>query len=93
MMPRKTGLNVLKKMKENPELQSIPILVATGTTQVTGVDIKTGETKSKDTYGDDFAQGYGELVRKKLQNYPPDDLIEKPIDPPALLKKINKLLS
>lgn len=92
MMPRKTGLNVLKKMKEDPTLNAIPVIVASGASQATGVDITTGEEKPKESYGDDLARGYGELIREKLETYPPDDYLEKPVDPPVLIKKIKKLL-
>jgi CheY-like chemotaxis protein len=93
MMPRRTGLGVLKDMKRDPKLEKIPVIVVTGASAVTGVDIRTGQEKPKTSYDDDFARSYGAKLHDVLQELPPPDgFVEKPIDPPVLVKMIGDLL-
>jgi twitching motility two-component system response regulator PilH len=92
MMPRKSGLNVYKQMKKDKNLQKIPVIIVTGASEVTGVDMKTGEEESKETYGDDFARGIGAMIKEKLDGITPEGFIEKPVDPPVLVAKIKELL-
>ena len=42
MMPRKTGLGVLKDMKRDPALKEVPVIIVTGASEVTGVDMRSG---------------------------------------------------
>jgi len=93
MMPHRTGLGVLKDMKRNPELEKIPVIVVTGASGVTGVDIRTGEEQPKTSYDDDFARSYGTKLHDVLEGLPPPDgFVEKPVDPPVLVKMIGDLL-
>ncbi|MHC4779308.1 MAG: response regulator, partial [Planctomycetota bacterium] len=92
MMPKKSGISVLKEMKKNPEFQGIPVIIITGSTEVTGVDMKTGETRSAETEGDVVGQVFGDAIREKLGDLKPDGLVEKPIDPDLLVSKIKELL-
>jgi len=92
MMPKKSGLNVLKTMRQDPSLESIPVIVVSGASQVTGVDIKTGQQEPKENYSDDFARDFGEVIHDRLGNLNPDGIIEKPISPPVMIAKIKKLL-
>ena len=93
MMPRRTGLGVLKDMKRDPKLEKIPVIVVTGASEVTGVDIRTGEEQPKTSYDDDFARSYGAKLHDVLQELPPPDgFVAKPVDPPALVKMIGDLL-
>jgi len=93
MMPRKNGIVVFKEMKEDPDLKEVPIIIITGASEVTGVDIRTGEEQPKETYGDDVGHSLGVFLREKLSGLRPDGFIEKPIDPPLLSEKIGELLS
>ena len=93
MMPRKSGVNVYQQMKKDQDLEKIPIIIVTGVSHVTGVDMKTGEEEVKETYGDDFARGFGAIIKEKLDSFTPEDFIEKPVDPPVLLAKIKEILS
>ena len=93
MMPRKSGINVFQEMKEDPDLKEIPIIIITGASEITGVDIKTGEEDAKETYGDDVGRRFGAALREKLNGLTPDGFIEKPIDPAFLSGKIKELLS
>jgi len=92
LMPRKSGLNVLKKMREDPDLNSIPIIVVSGSGEITGVDMTTGQEEASESYGDDVARTYGEFIHDKLEDFKPDALISKPVDPANLIAKINELL-
>ncbi|MFH1573893.1 MAG: response regulator [Acidobacteriota bacterium] len=92
MMPRKSGVVVFQQMKRDPQLEKIPIVIVTGASEVTGVDMKTGEEKPKETYDDDLTRGFGALLREKLQSLTPDAFLEKPVEPAALISKIQSLL-
>ncbi len=92
MMPRKSGLNVYQQMKKDQNLEEIPIIIVTGASEVTGVDMKTGEEEGKESYGDDFARGIGAVIKEKLNGITHEGFIEKPVDPPVLVAKIKELL-
>lgn len=91
MMP-KSGVFVFKDIKKNPEFKNIPIIFITGVSQQTGVDIKTGEEKSIESYTDQYFRAVGSRIYEKLQGLEPDGLIEKPVDPTVLIAKIKELL-
>jgi len=94
MMPRKTGLGVLKDLKRDPKLAKIPVIVVTGASEVTGVDVRTGVEQPKTSYDDDFARSYGTKLHDVIKELPPPDgFVEKPIDPPTLVKMIGELLN
>jgi twitching motility two-component system response regulator PilH len=92
MMPRKSGVGVFHRMKGNSDLASIPIIVVTGASRETGVDMRTGEERPKESYDDDFARGFGAILSERLKGLTPDGFIEKPIEPSALVAKIRELL-
>ena len=93
MMPRKSGLKVFQEMKRDDELKTIPIIIVTGLAGATGVDIASGREEEKESYSDDVARRFGAALREQLSGLTPDGLIEKPIDPQALVAKIKELLS
>jgi CheY-like chemotaxis protein len=92
MMPRKSGVAVFQHMKKTPELKDVPIVFVTGASEVTGVDLKTGEQLPKETYADGFAREFGTKLAEKIQSFEPDGFIYKPIDPEILVAKIKELL-
>ncbi len=92
MMPQKGGVAVFQEMKKDPELEKIPILIITGASEATGVDMKTGEEKPKESYADDFTRRFGIEVRGQLKSLTPEAFIEKPIDPEIIAKKIKEIL-
>jgi len=92
MMPRKSGIAVFQQMKKDPGLEKIPIVIVTGASEVTGVDMKSGEEKPKETYDDDLTREFGAQLREKLQSLTPDAFLEKPVEPEALVSKIESLL-
>lgn len=92
MMPQKGGVAVFQDMKKDPELDKVPILIITGASEATGVDMKTGEEKPKESYADDFTRRFGIEVRGQLQSLTPEAFIEKPIDPKIIVEKIKDVL-
>ena len=92
MMPRKSGVGVFQRMKDDPDLADIPVVFVTGASQVTGVDVRTGEEQPKESYDDDLARGFGVRLKEKLSGLTPNGFIEKPVDPSALVAKIRELL-
>ncbi|UCG50941.1 MAG: response regulator [Candidatus Latescibacterota bacterium] len=92
MMPRKSGLNVYQQMKKDRNLEKIPIIIVTGASQATGVDMTTGVEDPKESYGDEFARGIGAVIKEKLDGISPEGFIEKPIDPSVLMAKVKQLL-
>jgi len=92
MMPKKSGATVLRRMKSLPELQDVPVIVVTGTGEITGVDMHTGDEQEKKTYKDDFNREFGQELRKRIFGLEPDGFVDKPIDPLLLVDKIKELL-
>ena len=92
MMPRKSGIAVFQQMKRDPNLEKIPIIIITGASEVTGVDMRSGEERPKETYQDDMSREFGSMLREKLQSLTPDGFIEKPVEPSELIAKIESLL-
>jgi twitching motility two-component system response regulator PilH len=93
MMPRRSGIAVFQQMKKDPNLEKVPIVIITGASAVTGVDMKSGEEKPKEAYEDALTREFGSLLREKLESLTPDAFIEKPVEPAALVSKIRALLS
>lgn len=92
MMPKKSGVGVFAQMKKNPDLEKVPIVIITGASEVTGVDMKSGTERPKETYNDDLSRQFGTQLREKLQQLTPDAFLEKPVEPVALISKIESLL-
>lgn len=92
MMPRKSGVHVYNEMKGDASLAGIPIIVVTGASEATGVDIKTGEKRPRESYGDDLARRLGSVLHDQIKDLKPDRLLEKPIEPQRLIQAINELL-
>ncbi|MHC4180850.1 MAG: response regulator [Planctomycetota bacterium] len=93
MMPGKSGIHVFREMKSDPDLAKIPIIVVTGMSQVTGIDIHTGKEEPKEDEGDVVAHRFGSVLREKTKGLISDGLIEKPINPAMLIDQIQGLLS
>ncbi|MBN2320085.1 MAG: response regulator [Acidobacteria bacterium] len=93
MMPRKSGVAVFNKMKKDPELAGVPVVIITGASKVTGVEMTSGEENPKQTYQDDMAREFGVQLREQLQNLTPQGFLEKPVEPEQLISKIRSLLN
>ncbi len=93
MMPGRTGLAVIRVMKEDPVLKKIPVIIITGAPRVTGVDPKTGHTFPPEHVSDEFPRAFGSAIHDMYKEVEPDGLIEKPIDPKVLVEKIKEILA
>jgi len=95
MMPKKGGIAVYQEMKKTPELEGVPIFIITGASEVTGVDMRSGEKlpgEGPDDYADDFNLRFGDRMHEQLKEMSPDVFIEKPIDHEDVGRRIKKVL-
>ncbi len=92
MMPRKSGVAVFNKMRQDPELAGVPVVIITGASKATGVEMTTGEEDPKKTYEDDLVREFGLKLREQLLNLTPQGFLEKPVEPEQLISKIKSLL-
>lgn len=93
MMPRKSGISVLLNMKEDPELEDVPVIFVTAASEVTGVDLRTGEKRLNETDMDDFMRQFGMAIQEQMQRIQPDGFVEKPLDPAVLIAKLEAVLA
>jgi CheY-like chemotaxis protein len=93
MMPRKSGISVFQQMKRDPNLDKVPVVFVTGASEVTGVEMKTGQEKPRQTYDDDLAREFGLQLREQLSGLKPDGFLEKPVEPARLISAIESLLA
>jgi len=86
MMPKKGGLRVFNEIKEDPILQNIPVIMVSGATSVTGVDMK------KYVYERPHHEKKVEVTGKRIQTTPVKYL-EKPINPEDLVNLTKEILN
>jgi CheY-like chemotaxis protein len=79
MMPQKSGIALLSELKQDKALKEIPIIMVTGVTGETGIDLESFFERG--STGD---HGNGQLK--------PDGYIEKPVAPEKLLELVKKVL-
>jgi CheY-like chemotaxis protein len=83
MMPGKSGVKFLNEAKQDEQLKGIPVIVQSGATQVTGVDMQ------KYLKEQPFRQRKQEALGIDL-DITPDDYLEKPVSPTDLLAAVKK---
>jgi twitching motility two-component system response regulator PilH len=93
MMPRKSGIHVYNAMKKDDALARIPIVVVTGMTDATGVDVRTGAQTEKESYADDLIRKLGSTLFEQLKGLAPNALLEKPVEPELLSQTVKELLA
>ena len=84
MMPEESGMKFFNQLKLIKDYEDIPVIVVSGASQVTGVDLKSM------IYEEEFAE------RKKKVfgiDAAPDAFLEKPVDPAKLVEIIKEFLS
>ncbi len=86
IMPGQSGIVMFQHLKKDPDLCDIPVVIISGASEVTGVDLKNfifkqaaGDEKVVET------SGMGKYSA-------PNAFVEKPVNPDELVKIINDLL-
>ena len=85
MMPKKSGIKFLNEIKIDEQLKDVPIVVVSGTRQVTGFDMKhylkeqPFKDRKKEVLGVDF-------------DITPEAYVEKPVNPSELLTTVKKFI-
>ena len=79
MMPEKSGISLLSDMKKDEDLKKIPVIMVTGVSGETGIDLESFLKRGPDRGGGTLPLG-------------PEGYIEKPIDPAKLITLIKEFL-
>ena len=79
MMPRKSGISLLADLKGDEELKKIPVIMITGVSGETGIELESFFPKSE------------EKGLEKVHPQP-DGFLEKPVDPEELVTLIEGFL-
>ncbi len=80
MMPEKSGIAMLNELKLDDQLKKIPVIMVTGVSGETGIDLESFFRKKSLGDGEDAVPG-------------PEGFLEKPVDPQHLLALIEEVLS
>ena len=83
MMPKQSGLGFFNELKKNEEYKDIPVIVVSGASKVTGVDMKSF------VYDKEFSERKQKVVGIDAK---PEAYVEKPVDPEKLIAAIQKFL-
>ena len=83
MMPKQGGLGFFNELKKNELYKDIPVIVVSGASKMTGVDMKSY------IYDKKFSEQKQKVVGTDSK---PEAYIEKPVDPEKLIAAIQKFL-
>ncbi len=83
LMPEQSGMQFFNELKKNEEHRNRPVIIVSGASKVTGVDMKGF------IYDEEFSER-----KKKITGIDakPDAYVEKPVDPEELIETIQKFL-
>ena len=84
MMPEESGMKFFHKLKMKEEYKDIPVIIVSGASQVTGVDLKSI------IYDKDFRERKEKVFGIDAA---PDAFLEKPVEPDTLMTTIKEYLS
>ncbi|RLB37383.1 MAG: response regulator [Deltaproteobacteria bacterium] len=79
MMPQKSGISLLSELRQDEKLKNIPIVMVTGVSGETGIDLEAFFQRATQSNTD-------------TQILKPDGYVEKPVDPDKLIKIVKDLL-
>lgn len=85
MMPRKSGIRFLNEARRDDALKTIPIVIVSGATRATGVDMR--HFLRERPFGD-----RKEKVMGPGADAVPDAYLDKPVDPAVLIDTVRKLI-
>jgi CheY-like chemotaxis protein len=83
MMPKQSGLGFFNELKKNEEYKDIPVIVVSGASKVTGVDMKSF------IYDKEISERKQKVMGIDAK---PEAYVEKPVDPEKLIAEIQKFL-
>jgi two-component system phosphate regulon response regulator PhoB len=79
-MPEKSGIALLKELKSDEQLKKIPVIMVTGVSGETGINLESFFRNRPQEDGKDAVPR-------------PEGFLEKPVDPERLLALIEQVLS
>jgi CheY-like chemotaxis protein len=79
MMPEKSGISLLQDLKEDNNLKEIPVIMVSGISSETGIDLESLLKRSSEK-------------ADETQAPRPDGYIQKPVDPVKLINVIKEFL-
>ena len=79
MMPEKSGISLLSELKQDDELKDIPVVMVTGVSGETGIDLETFFQRASQANND-------------TQSFKPNGYVEKPVNPDKLLHLVKNLI-
>ena len=79
MMPQKSGISVLADLKKDANLKKIPVIMITGVSGETGIDLESFFRKDEKT-------------GMETMSPRPDGYLEKPVDAVELIRLIEEFL-
>ena len=86
IMPEQSGIMMFQELKKDPALCDIPVVIISGASEITGVDLKNFIFKQS-------GQGEKVVETSGMGKYSaPNAFVEKPVNPDELVKIINDLL-
>ena len=86
IMPEQSGIVMFQELKKDPDLAEIPVVIISGASEVTGVDLKNFIFKAYE--GDEKVVETSGMGKYSA----PNAFVEKPVNPDELVKIINDLL-
>lgn len=94
MMPKKTGFGVFKALKNDPELQDIPVIMLTFIESIVRENQENTDDEIFAQIKDHFLDKTEKLVAQYRSggNIKPDRFIDKPIDPDEFIQTVTQLI-
>ena len=86
IMPEQSGIMMFQDLKKDPDLCDIPVIIISGASEITGVDLKNFIFKQ--SMGDEKVVETSGMGKYSA----PNAFVEKPVNPDELVKIINDLL-
>jgi CheY-like chemotaxis protein len=83
MMPKQSGLGFFNELKRNEEYRDIPVIIVSGASKETGVDMKSF------IYDKEISERKQKVMGIDAK---PEAYVEKPVDPEKLIAEIQKFL-
>jgi len=86
IMPEQSGIMMFQELKKDPDLCDIPVIIISGASEITGVDLKNFIFKQ--SMGDEKVVETSGMGKYSA----PNAFVEKPVNPDELVKIMRDLL-